>query len=171
MKVKAKISKKAYVAKNATVVGNVIIEEEASIWYQSVVRGHTKERQDAKILIGKRSNIQDGCVLHMDEGYPLIIGNGVTVGHKVMLHGCQIGENTLIGMSATVLNGAKIGKNCMIGAGSLVTQNMVIPDGHMAFGAPARVIRPLTEEEINSNKKNADFYVEEAKEFYNNYDF
>jgi carbonic anhydrase/acetyltransferase-like protein (isoleucine patch superfamily) len=169
--IKPVIHKDALVAENATVVGNVIIEAEANIWYQTVVRGDTKEGKDGCIQIGKRSNVQDGCVLHIDEGYPLLIGEGVTIGHKAIVHGCSIGDNSLIGMGAIVLNGAKIGKNCMIGAGALVTQNTEIPDGYMAFGSPAKPIRMLTKEEIAGNRRNADFYVEEAKEFYNNSDF
>jgi carbonic anhydrase/acetyltransferase-like protein (isoleucine patch superfamily) len=168
--IKPFIHKDAKVAKNATVVGNVIVEAEANIWYQTVIRGHING-QDGQILIGERSNVQDGSILHIDKGYPLTIGKGVTIGHKAVVHGCSIGDNSLIGMGAIVLNGARIGKNCIIGAGALVTQNTVIPDGYLAFGSPAKPVRLLTEEEVMQNRENADLYVEEAKEFYNNGDF
>lgn len=135
-------NKNIYIAEDADVVGMVEIGEGSSIWYQAVVRA-----DEDSITIGKRSNIQDGCVLHTDAGRPLMIGDRVTVGHRAILHGCQIGDESLIGMGAIVLNGAEIGKHCIIGAGALVTQGMQIPDGSLAFGSPAKVIRPLTEEE------------------------
>ncbi|MDO4941815.1 MAG: gamma carbonic anhydrase family protein [Lachnospiraceae bacterium] len=166
-----RIHSEAWIAENAVIKGDVTIEKEVSVWYNAVIRGLPEKKDNGEIVIGRRSNIQDGCVLHVDEGYPLHIGEGVTVGHMAMLHGCSIGENSLIGIGSIVLNGAKIGKNCVIGAGALVTQNTVIPDGYMAFGSPAKPIRKLTEEEIESNRRNADFYVEEAKEFYNTCDF
>lgn len=161
----------AWIAENAVIKGDVTIEKEVSVWYNAVIRGLPEKENNGEIIIGRRSNIQDGCVLHVDEGYPLHIGEGVTVGHMAMLHGCSIGDNSLIGIGSIVLNGAKIGKNCIIGAGALVTQNTVIPDGYMAFGSPAKPVRKLTEEEIESNRRNADSYVQEAKEFYNTHDF
>ncbi len=139
-------------------MGDVTIGADSSIWYQAVVRGDSD-----RIRIGERTNIQDGCILHTDCGLALEIGDGVTVGHGVILHGCQIGDNTLIGMGAIVLNGAQIGKNCLIGAGALVTQGTVIPDGSLAFGNPAKVRRMLTREEIEENKRSAAGYVEEAR--------
>lgn len=163
--VKSEIHKTARVANDAVIKGDVIIKEEASVWYHSVVRGMPHKGEAGRIVIGKRSNIQDGCVLHVDEGYPISIGEGVTVGHMAMLHGCTIGDNSLIGIGSIVLNGAKIGKNCIIGAGALVTQNAVIPDGYMAFGSPAKPVRMLTEDEIKQIQQNAKVYVEEAKEF------
>lgn len=163
--VKSNIHPTAHIADDAVVKGDVVVKEEVSIWYHSVVRGMPEKETEGNIVIGKRSNIQDGCVLHVDEGYPIHIGEGVTVGHMAMLHGCTIGDNSLIGIGSIVLNGAKIGKNCIIGAGALVTQNTEIPDGYMAFGSPAKPVRMLTEEEIEHNRQNADFYVNEAEKF------
>ena len=148
----------ASIAFNAFVCGDVTLGQDASVWYNAVVRG-----DDAAIKIGDRSNIQDGCVLHIDRFHPLTVGNDVSVGHGAVLHGCTIGDGTLIGMGSTVLNDAVVGKNCIIGAGSLVTQGTVIPDGHLAFGNPAKVRRPLTEEEMKGNLFNAKVYVEMAK--------
>ncbi|MEE1313221.1 MAG: gamma carbonic anhydrase family protein [Lachnospiraceae bacterium] len=165
--VKAVIHPHTWIAEDAVVKGDVKIEEEVSIWYHAVVRGASKKEHNGTIHIGKRTNIQDGCVLHVDVDTPIEIGEGVTVGHKAMLHGCSIGNDTLIGMGSIILNGAQIGNHCMIGAGSLVTQNTVIPDGYLAFGSPAKPVRPLTEEEIAHNRESADYYTEEAKEFYN----
>jgi carbonic anhydrase/acetyltransferase-like protein (isoleucine patch superfamily) len=168
--VKAVIHEDAWILEGAVVKGDVVVKRDASIWYHAVVRGAAKEEENGKIVIGEKSNIQDGCVLHVDVNTPMTIGKGVTVGHKAILHGCSVGDHTLIGMGSIVLNGAKIGSNCMIGAGALVTQNTVIPDGYLAFGSPAKPIRPLTREEIEHNRWNADYYLEEAKEFYNNCD-
>ena len=117
------------------------------------------------IEIGEDTNIQDNCVLHTDTGFPMTIGRGCTIGHAAILHGCTIGDNTLIGMGAIVLNGAKIGQNCIIGAGALVPQGMEIPDGSLAFGSPAKVRRALTEEEIAANRATAAFYCREAAEY------
>ena len=135
-------------APSADIIGDVSLAKDSSIWYQSVVRG-----DHDRIVIGEGSNIQDGCVLHADEGFPAIIGNYVTVGHAAIIHGCEIGDGALIGMGAIVLNGAKIGKNAIIGAGALVTQGTVIPDGMLALGSPAKVKRAVTEEEIAENRK------------------
>ena len=168
--VEANIHPNTWIADDATVKGDVVIGEEVSIWYQAVVRGASRQDHNGRITIGRRSNIQDGCVLHVDVDTPMEIGEGVTVGHKAILHGCSIGANSLIGMGSIVLNGAQIGKNCIIGAGSLVTQNTVIPDGYLAFGSPARPIRPLSQEEIEDNWANMEHYVQEAKEFYNDCD-
>lgn len=161
----ARIHPDAKVAENAVVKGDVTLGKDVSVWYNAVVRGMPSKEKQGEIVIGDRTNIQDGCVLHVDEGVPLHIGEGVTVGHMVMLHGCSIGDNSLIGIGSVVLNGAKIGKNCIIGAGALVTQNAEIPDGFMAFGSPAKPVRELTEEEIEHIRKNADLYIEEANEF------
>lgn len=150
-----------YIADSADVMGDVIIGEDSSIWYQAVVRG-----DHAQIRIGNGSNIQDGCVLHGDAGYPVAISDHVTVGHKAIIHGCRIGDNTLIGMGAIILNGAQIGRNCIIGAGALVTGGTVIPDGMMALGSPAKVKRALTEEEIEGIRRGALEYVECAKEHF-----
>ncbi len=129
-----------WVADNATVLGRVVIEEDASIWFNSVLRGDNET-----IVVGARSNVQDGCVLHTDPGFPLTIGDNVTVGHMVMLHGCTIGRGSLIGIGAIVLNGAKIGENCLIGAGALIPEGKVIPDGSVIMGAPGKLIRQVTD--------------------------
>lgn len=150
-----------YIADNATVCGDVELGKDVSVWYGAVVRG-----DDEKITIGERTNIQDNCVLHCDEGYPLSVGSGVTVGHGAILHGCSIDDGTLIGMGSVVLNGAKIGKNCLVGAGALVTGKMDAPDGSMIIGSPAKVKRALTEDEIKDNAHSAAFYVECAKEHF-----
>ena len=133
----------AYVADSAQVMGNVQMGEHSSIWFAVVVRGDTEH-----IHIGEGSNVQDASVLHADFGVPLTIGNYVTVGHKVMLHGCTIGDGSLIGIQAVVLNNAKIGKNCLVGAGSVVTEGKEFPDGSLIVGSPARVVRTMTEEQI-----------------------
>ncbi|MFT7431067.1 MAG: carbonic anhydrase/acetyltransferase-like protein (isoleucine patch superfamily) [Colwellia sp.] len=135
-----RISKNCFIAPNATVIGNVDLSENVSIWFNVVIRADL-----AQVKVAKNSNIQDGSILHVDEGFPINIAENVTIGHKVMLHGCTIGEGSLIGINAVVLNGAKIGKNCLIGANALVTENMVIPDGSLVLGSPAKVIKQLDE--------------------------
>ena len=127
-----------WIAPGAHVIGTVMIGEGVSIWFGAVLRGDNEP-----LVIGEGTNIQENCVLHTDMGYPLTIGAHVTVGHKAMLHGCTIGEGSLIGMGATVLNGAKIGRGCLIGAGALVTEGKEIPDGSLVMGAPGRVVRQL----------------------------
>jgi len=134
------ISASSFIAPSANVIGNVNIAENASVWFNVVIRADLD-----KIIIGENSNIQDGCVLHVDEGFPINIGKNVTIGHKAMLHGCSIAEGSLIGMNAVVLNGAKIGKDCLIGANALVTENMLIPDGSLVIGSPAKVVKQLDE--------------------------
>ena len=128
-------SGKFWIAPNASVIGNVIIERCVSIWFGATIRGDNEP-----IVIREGSNIQEHCVLHTDPGYPIEIGQGCTIGHKAMLHGCAVGESTLIGMNATVLNGARVGKHCLVGAGALVTERTVIPDDSFALGAPAKII-------------------------------
>ena len=149
-----------YVAHTATVIGNVRLLDNASIWFNCVVRGDNEP-----IEIGAGSNIQDGCVLHTDPGFPMRIGTGVTVGHKVMLHGCTIGENSLIGIGSTVLNGATIGKNCLVGAHALITEGRSYPDGMLILGAPAKTVRELIDDEIASMKEAASHYIENAARF------
>ena len=158
---KFKAPDNVYIADSANVMGDVTMKKDSSVWYQAVVRA-----DHDRIEIGKGTNIQDGCVLHTDEGFPLIVGDLVTVGHKAILHGCTIGDNTLIGMGAIVLNGAKIGKNCMIGAGALVTQGMIIPDGSVAMGSPAKVKRKIMLKEILGIRKNSTDYAKCAKEHF-----
>ena len=149
-----------FVADNATVVGMVKLENNASIWFNAVVRGDNEI-----ITVGENSNIQDGSVLHTDPGVPLTIGKNVTVGHKVMLHGCTIGDNSLIGINSVILNGAKIGKGCLIGANSLVTEGKEIPDGSLVMGSPAKVIKQLTAEQQQGLLLSADTYVKNFKRF------
>jgi len=159
-----KISPKAHIAKESVIVGNVTIGQDSSVFYHATLRG-----DDAQIIIGDGTNIQDNCVIHVDTDQPTVIGHGVTVGHACIIHGCEIGNNTLIGMGSTILNGAKIGHNCLIGANSLVTQNAVIPDGMLAMGSPAKVRRPLTEEELISLHESRDEYIEISKKHFGNY--
>ena len=149
-----------WVADSATVVGNVLLKQDASVWFNAVVRG-----DNDLITIGAGSNVQDGSVLHTDPGYPLTIGANVTIGHKVMLHGCDIGEGSLIGINAVVLNGAKIGKNCLIGANALITEGKEIPDNSMVMGSPGKVVRTLTDEQAAGIRAGAAHYVENARRF------
>lgn len=148
------IHESAYIAPNATVIGDVTIDEYASVWFGSVLRGDI-----APIKIGKHSNIQDLSILHESPDMPLIIGDYVTVGHKVTLHSCTIGDNALIGMDSTILDGADIGEGAFIGAGSLVTPGTEIPAGTMAFGRPARVVRDLTDEDVQEMKRINETYT------------
>lgn len=149
-----------WVAESATVLGAVRLENNASVWFNVVIRGDNE-----LITIGEDSNVQDGSVLHTDIGYPMNIGKGVTVGHKAMLHGCQIGDNSLIGINAVVLNGAKIGKNCIIGANALIPEGKVIPDGSMVVGSPGKVIKELTPPQIKMLEMSAQMYVKNFKRF------
>ena len=134
------IDSSAWVADEATLIGKVVVEAEASIWFGAVIRGDTEE-----IRVGAGTNVQENSVLHTDIGYPLTIGANCTIGHKAMLHGCTIGDGTLIGMGATVLNGAKIGRGCLIGACALITEGKEIPDGSLVMGSPGKVVRSLDE--------------------------
>lgn len=150
--------KPSFIAENATVIGNVTFEENSSVWYNVVIRGDGDH-----IHIGANTNIQDASVLHVDPGFPLTIGNGVTIGHKVMLHGCIIGDGTLVGINAVVLNGAKIGKNCLIGANALIPENMEVPDGSLVVGSPGKIKRVLSEEQQAMLAINAEHYVQNGK--------
>ena len=151
------IAPSAYVHESATVVGSVILEDRVSVWPQAVIRGDS-----ATITIRAGSNVQDGSILHVDEGVPLEIGEDVTIGHQVMLHGCTIGDGSLIGIQAVVLNRAVIGKGCLVGAGSLVTEGKVFPDNVMIVGSPARVIRELAPADVERVRFAAGHYVAEA---------
>ena len=151
-----------WVAPNANVIGDVTLEKNTSIWFNATLRGDIEN-----IYVGEGSNIQDGSVLHTDPGYPLKIGKNVTVGHLVMLHGCTIGDNSLIGIGAVILNNAKIGNNCIIGAKSLITENKEIPDNSLVVGSPGRVIRKVTDEEVKAIKENAIRYQENWKKYSN----
>ena len=149
-----------FVAPNATVIGHVRLLPEASVWFNCVLRGDNEP-----IEVGAGSNVQDGCVLHTDPGFPLTIGANVTVGHKVMLHGCTIGDNSLVGIGSTILNGATIGRHCLVGAHSLVTEGKSFPDGSLILGSPARVLRELSDEEIAGMTESARHYVANAARF------
>lgn len=149
-----------FVAENATVVGSVVLENNVSIWFNVVIRADCDT-----ITIGENSNVQDGAVLHTDPGLPLTIGKNVTVGHKAMVHGCSIGDNSLVGINAVILNGAKIGKNCIIGANALVLENMEIPDNSLVVGSPAKIKTQLGHEAGEMLKAGADHYVENGKNF------
>jgi len=150
-----------WVAPNASLIGNVVLKKNASVWFGAVIRGDMENR----IEIGENSNIQDNSVLHTDHGIDLIIGKNVTVGHKVMLHGCTVGDNSLIGIGAIVLNNAKIGSNCIIGANALIPEGKVIPDNSLVMGSPGKVVRELPPENAEMLKASATHYVENAKRF------
>jgi carbonic anhydrase/acetyltransferase-like protein (isoleucine patch superfamily) len=149
-----------WIAESASVMGRVILKKNASIWFNVVARG-----DNDPITIGENSNVQDGSVIHTDTGHPTTIGKDCTIGHMVMLHGCTIGENTLIGIGSIILNGAKIGKNCLIGADTLITENKEIPDGSMVMGAPGKVVRELTPEQIQMITGSAHHYVSNWKRY------
>jgi len=149
-----------WVAPDANLIGKVVLESGASVWFGSTLRGDNEE-----IRVGAGSNVQENTVCHTDPGCPLIIGPGCTIGHKAMLHGCIIGENSLIGMGATVLNGAKIGKNCLIGAGALITEGKEIPDGSLVMGAPGKVVRQLDEAAIEGLRSSARKYQANMRRF------
>lgn len=150
----------SYFAANESVIrGDVRINEDTGIWFNATLRGDSNY-----ISVGKSSNIQDNCVVHVSAGYPVEIGNFVTIGHGAIIHGCTIKDNALIGMGSIILNGAVIGENCIIGAGSLITKGTVIPDNSLAFGNPAKVVRTLTPEEIKENHENALRYAGFARE-------
>ncbi|MFM2057818.1 MAG: hypothetical protein RLY71_2203 [Pseudomonadota bacterium] len=150
----------AFVADNATVIGKVQLAEDSSVWFGVVVRGDTDH-----IRIGRGSNIQDNSVLHTDEGIELVIGEDVTVGHQVMLHGCTIGDGALIGIGAIVLNGARIGRGCVVGAGALVTEGKEFPDYSMILGSPAKAVRTLTPEQAERFRHGAGHYVENGRRY------
>ncbi|MDB5839995.1 MAG: gamma carbonic anhydrase family protein [Herminiimonas sp.] len=150
----------AYIAENATVIGDVQVEANASIWFNVSIRADNE-----KIIIGENSNVQEGSILHTDPGYVLTVGNNVTIGHQVMLHGCTIGDGSLVGIQSVILNGAKIGRNCLVGAGAVVTEGKEFPDNSLIIGAPAKVVRTLSDEQIAGMHKAAPGYVERGKLF------
>jgi len=155
-----RIDESVYLAPTATVIGDVEIAKNASIWFETVIRGDINP-----IRIGEFTNIQDFCMLHISQDSRIIVGDYVTVGHRALLHGCKIGNNCLIGMGAIIMDNADVGNNCIIGAGSLVTQNQKIPDGSLVFGSPARVKRSLMPEEIEEIKKSAEHYFEYSRRY------
>ena len=157
---KPKNSGENWVAPNATIIGDVTLEKNSSIWFNAVLRGDIEN-----IYVGEGSNIQDGSVLHTDPGCPLKVGKNVTVGHLVMLHGCTIGDNSMIGIGAVILNKAKIGKNCIIGAKALITEGMEIPDGSMVVGVPGKIKKTLSDEEQKMVSIAANHYIENYKKY------
>lgn len=154
--IKPKIDPTAFVAKGSAVYGNVTLKKESNVWYNATIRS-----LDDSIVIGEGTNIQDNAVIHTDKGYQVSIGSLVTIGHGAIIHGCSIGDNSLIGMGAIILNGARIGNNCIIGAGTLITKNTMIPDNSLVLGSPGKIIRQVTEEEIQASIDNAQLYIEE----------
>ena len=150
----------AWVAADANVIGKVVLEAGSSVWFGSTLRGDNEV-----IHVGAGSNVQENCVFHTDIGFPLTIGVNCTIGHKAMLHGCSIDDNTLVGMGATILNGSKIGKNCLIGAGSLITENKVIPDGSLVMGVPGKVVKQLDDQAIAALTASALHYSQNAARF------
>jgi len=152
------VASSAWIAPSAQVMGQVQVGEEASIWFNTVVRGDSD-----RIVIGPGTNVQDGTVIHCDPGYPALIGSEVTIGHACIIHGCQIGDQSLIGMGSVILNGAKIGARCLVAAGSLVTEGKEFPDGSVIMGRPARAVRSLTEEDIERLRRGAEVYRQKAR--------
>jgi carbonic anhydrase/acetyltransferase-like protein (isoleucine patch superfamily) len=150
----------AWAAPDANLIGRVVLDTKASVWFGCTLRGDNEE-----IRVGAGSNVQENVVCHTDMWYPLLIGTGCTIGHKVMLHGCVIGDNSLIGMGATILNGARIGKNCLIGAGALITENKVIPDGSLVMGVPGKVVRALDDAAIKKLEFSAAHYQDNMRAF------
>lgn len=155
-----RLGRGAWVADSGQVMGNVELGEDASVWFGAVVRGDTEV-----IKIGRNTNVQDHSVLHADVGSPLTIGDNVTIGHQVMLHGCTIGDNSLIGIQAVILNNARIGRNCIVGAGSIVTEGKEFPDNSLIIGAPAKVVRTLDEAAAIKLRESAEHYVDNARRF------
>jgi len=149
-----------FVAPNATVIGSVVLEDQASIWFNAVIRG-----DNDLITVGPESNVQDGAILHTDPGIRLTLGRGVTVGHKAMLHGCYVGDYSLIGINAVVLNGARIGKHCLIGANTLIPEGMEVPDGSMVIGSPGRIKRELNDQQKKMLELSARHYVDNAARY------
>ncbi len=154
------LGRNVFVADSADVVGDVVLKDEASVWFKAVIRA-----DNDTITVGEQTNIQDGAVLHTDPGIPLVIGKGVTVGHQAMLHGCEIGDYSLVGIQSVILNGAKIGKHCIIGASALVPEGAVIPDGSLVVGIPATVKRTLSSEQKQLLELGASHYVENAQKY------
>jgi carbonic anhydrase/acetyltransferase-like protein (isoleucine patch superfamily) len=157
------IASSTYIAESANVIGKARIETNACIWFNVTIRGDNE-----LIIVGENSNVQEGCVLHADPGFPLTIGRNVTVGHQAMVHGCTIGDGSLIGIQAVILNGAKIGKNCLVGAGALVTEGKEFPDNSLIIGTPAKAVRTLGEEDIARLQGIANNYVERGRYFKEN---
>ena len=154
------LGKNVYTAPGAVVRGDVTIGDNSSVWFNAVVRAEA-----GSAVIGEKTNIQDNCVLHVDHGADIRIGSQVTIGHGTIIHGCTVKDNTLIGMGTIIMNHAVIGENCIIGAGTLITQNTVIPDNSLVLGNPGKIIRTVTEAEKENIRRNADYYMEEARAY------
>ena len=154
------VADSAWVADSAQVIGRVTLAEDTSVWFNATLRGDSEH-----LTIGRGTNIQDGSVLHADSGFPLVLGENVTVGHQVMLHGCTVGENSLIGIGAVVLNGARIGRNSLVGAGALVTEGKEFPDGVLIVGSPAKVVRELSPAQIEGLKASARHYIANSRRY------
>ena len=155
-----KVADDAWVAPGAHVIGRIVLGARASVWFGAALRGDNEE-----IAVGEGSNLQENVVCHTDMGFPLTIGRDCTIGHKAMLHGCTLGDETLVGMGATVLNGARVGRNCLIGAGALVTEGKEIPDRSLVVGMPGKVVRELTDAEVEGLRLSAKHYQERAARF------
>ena len=153
-----KIAENVYIAKGAIITGDVTVGEDVGIWYNAVIRG-----DEYPITIGARSNVQDCAVVHVGNGFPCVIGEDVTVGHGAIVHGCTIGDGSMVGMGATILNGAKIGKGCLIAAGALVTEGTEVPDGMLVIGVPGKIVKPVPQNQQEYMISNAALYVEEAR--------
>lgn len=154
------VSDNVFIAPGAHVIGKVVLKTNCSVWFNAVIRGDCDV-----ITIGENSNVQDGSILHTDVGVPLTLGEGVTIGHKVMLHGCEIGNYSLIGINSVILNGARVGKYCVIGANSLITENMTIPDGSLVLGSPAKIVKSIPKQQYKTLEQSAQHYVDNAKRF------
>jgi len=157
------VHESVFVAPNASVIGSVVLSENVSVWFGATIRG-----DNDVITLGKNSNVQEGAVLHTDPGIQLTVGENVTIGHQAMLHGCTIGDGSLIGIQAVVLNGAVIGKGCLVGAGAVITERKVFPDRSLILGSPARVARQLTDEDVEKLMKSAQSYAERRAQFLSN---
>ena len=154
------IDASSYIADSANLIGKVTLEANASVWDGATIRGDNE-----RITIGENSNVQEGTVMHTDMGFPMVIGKNVTIGHQAMLHGCTVGDGSLIGIQAVIMNGARIGKGCLVGAGALVTEGKEFPDHSLILGTPAKVVRTLTEEDLLRLQGNAASYVERGQRF------
>lgn len=157
------VHESVFVAPGASVIGSVVLSENVSVWFGATLRGDNEP-----IVIGKNSNVQEGAVLHTDPGIPLTVGDNVTIGHQAMLHGCTVGDGSLIGIQAVVLNGAVIGKGCLVGAGAVVTERKVFPDRSLILGSPAKVVRVLSDEDVANLLRSAAIYVERRAQFLSN---
>ena len=151
-----------FIAHTATLIGKVTLKHQSSVWWGAVLRGDYE-----RITIGERSNIQDNCIVHMDEDFPVTVGDCVTVGHKVVLHGCTIGNNSLIGINSVIMNGVEIAEDCLVGSNTLITENKIIPPRSLVLGSPGKIVRELTDEEVEANTGFSDRYVRNSARYRN----